>query len=130
MKDNFSSSTASTDALASVSSIPRDNEGPVFTAPWQAEVFAITLSLHEQKLFKWTEWAEVLSAKIKEAQERGDPDLGDTYYHHWLAALEHMIVSKGIGEQRQLQLLYNAWDKAAHSTPHGQPIELGKADIP
>lgn len=123
-------STSSTqgDALVSVPSIPRDQEGPVFSAPWQAEVFAITLSLHEQDVFKWSEWADMLSTKIKEAQDLGDPDLGDTYYHHWLTALEQMIINKNIGANGQLRQLYNAWDEAAQSTPHGQAIELAQAD--
>lgn len=128
MTNDISAPRSQHEALNALPSIPKDDEGPVFTAPWQAEIFAITLSLYEQDVFKWTEWAELLSNKIKEAQDLGDPDLGDTYYHHWLGALEQMIISKGIDENDQLLELYNAWDLAAQSTPHGQAIELSKGD--
>ena len=111
-------------ALLAVPSIPRDDEGPVFREPWEAEVFAMTLSMHEQGAFTWKEWAATLSDSITKAQQQGDPDLGDTYYSHWLTALEHLIVQKHIGSRSQLDQLRNDWDNAARHTPHGQPIEL------
>lgn len=113
-------------ALENVSSVPRDETGPVFNEPWEAEAFAMTLTLHEQGVFTWQEWADTLSAQIKIAQEAGDPDLGDTYYHHWLAALETLVVKQGITDQEHLSQLYTDWDTAAHNTPHGQPIELDR----
>jgi len=112
-------------ALASLPHIPRDPDGhAVFDEPWQAEVFAMTLSLHEQGLFEWNEWAAVLAETISKAQAAGDPDLGDTYYRHWLSALEVMVTQKQIGDSEQLRELYERWDKAAHETPHGQPITI------
>lgn len=120
----MSQSDISHAALSEVSSIPRDHDGPVFNAPWQAEVFAMTLTLYEQGLFKWPEWAALLSEEITNAQQRGDPDLGDTYYDHWLAALEKMVVEKNLGDADQLAQLYSAWNSAALATPHGQPIDL------
>lgn len=108
--------------LNAVPGIPADTGGPVFDQPWQAEVFAMTLQLHEQGIFEWSEWAEVLAAQIKLAQQQGDDDLGDTYYLHWLAALEQMVVNKDIGDRSLLGQLYAEWDTAARNTPHGQPI--------
>ena len=116
--------TSASEALGTLSSIPRDQEGPVFNAPWEAEVFALTLTLHEQGTFEWSEWANQLSSEIKKARAAGDPDLGDTYYRHWLAALESILVAKGITRREQLTGLYQSWDQAARRTPHGQPIEL------
>ncbi len=110
--------------LNAIESIPRDKSGPVFNAPWEAEAFAMTLALYEKGVFTWPQWAEVLADEIAQAQSNGDPDLGDTYYQHWLAALERIVVQKGIADDRQLKRLYNDWNKAAHATPHGQPIVL------
>jgi nitrile hydratase accessory protein len=76
--------------------IPRDAEGPVFREPWEAQVFALTVRLHEACCFTWTEWADALSAEIRAAREAGDPDLGDGYYRHWLRALEALLDRKGI----------------------------------
>jgi len=84
----------------------------------------MTLALYERGLFTWTEWAEELSKQISIAQQGGDPDLGDTYYSHWLSALESIVIKKNLGEQAQLKKLYEAWNTAALSTPHGQSIEL------
>ena len=112
--------------LQAVPSIPRDTEGPVFNEPWEAEVFAMTLSMHEQGVFTWKEWAAMLSDSISQAQQQGDPDLGDTYYSHWLTALEQMVLQKRIGSRSQLDQLCKDWDHAARHTPHGQPIELSR----
>lgn len=106
---------------------PRDAEGPVFREAWEAQAFAMTLMLHEKGLFTWKEWAAALAGEIKAAQSAGDPDLGTTYYHHWLKALEHLVVGKGVASSESLHATAHAWQEAARSTPHGQPIVLGAA---
>ena len=81
-------------AAASGRPIPRDAEGPVFREAWEAEAFAMAVALHEARLFTWSEWAEALSRRIAgaAASRRGAED---SYYGHWLAALEDIIVGKG-----------------------------------
>ena len=106
---------------------PRDD--PVFAEPWQAHAFALTLRLHERGLFSWSEWADALSRQIAAAQAAGDADLGDTYYRHWMAALEALVVAKGASSDDELQRNRRAWDHAADRTPHGQPIELRATDF-
>ncbi len=110
--------------LHAIPSIPRDDNEPVFHEPWQAEIFATTLALFEAGVFTWPEWAHTLSNEIKRAQQAGDADLGDTYYHHWLNALERILIDKELGSQAQLSELYQRWDHAARTTPHGQAIVL------
>ena len=78
-------------AAQEVPGIPCDAEGPVFREPWEAQAFAMTLTLHERGLFTWPQWAEALSRQIALAQAAGDADLGDTYYRHWLRALESLV---------------------------------------
>lgn len=104
--------------------LPNTNEANVFSEPWQAQAFAMTIQLHAAKLFTWPEWAQALTREIKEAQKSGDPDSGDTYYHHWLNALEGLILQKNIGTSEQIHDLEHAWEDAAARTPHGQPITL------
>ncbi|MBT2335233.1 nitrile hydratase accessory protein [Variovorax paradoxus] len=115
--------------LALAPGMPRDADGPVFNAPWEAQAFAMTLALHERALFSWSEWAEVLAAQIAAAQSAGDPDAGDTYYRHWLAALESLVARKGASSEDELAHYRHAWDHAADRTPHGQPIELRGEDF-
>ena len=47
-------------ATSAVSSIPRDQDGPVFRAPWEAQAFAMALTLHDRGVFTWPEWAAAL----------------------------------------------------------------------
>jgi nitrile hydratase accessory protein len=105
-------------------SLPRDEGGPVFREAWEAQAFAMAVALHERGVFTWPEWAEALSDEIRAAQQAGDPDLGDTYYRHWLAALERLVARKGVTSATELRHRAEAWDRAARATPHGQPIEL------
>ncbi len=116
--------------LAIAPGMPRDADGPVFRQPWEAQAFAMTLALHERGLFSWVEWAEALAAQISAAQAAGDPDTGDTYYRHWLAALESLVARKGASSGDELARYRHAWDHAAERTPHGQPIELRREDFP
>jgi nitrile hydratase accessory protein len=108
-------------------SIPRNAEGPVFREPWEAQAFALAVSLHERGLFTWKEWAATLGEEIKKAQAAGDPDTGETYYRHWLATLERIVAEKGLADAGALVRTRDAWERACARTPHGAPIEL-KAD--
>ena len=116
-------------AVAAVPSIPRDADGPVFRAPWEAHAFAMALALHDKGVFAWSEWAAALGEEIKKAQAAGDPDTGDTYYRHWLATLERIVAEKGVTTAQALAQHREAWDRAAHRTPHGAPIELRPDDF-
>ncbi|HET8608907.1 MAG TPA: nitrile hydratase accessory protein [Burkholderiales bacterium] len=102
----------------------RDDEGPVFRAPWEAQAFAMTLTLYERGLFSWKEWADALAQAISNAQAAGDPDTGENYYLHWLDALETITRQKGLVTGELLAQRKQEWDEAARRTPHGKPIEL------
>lgn len=115
------------EAVAPVDPIPRGDGGaPVFAEPWEAQVFAMTLALHRRGVFTWEEWAAALGAAISRAQKTGDPDDGTTYYRHWLAALEALVVEKGVSSEASLAKCRAAWDRAAHATPHGKPVVLAQ----
>ncbi len=116
-------------AAEAVPGIPRDAAGPVFRAPWEAHAFAMALALHGKGLFAWSEWSAMLGEEIKKAQAAGDPDTGETYYHHWLATLERMVAEKGATSAQALAQHYQAWERAMRRTPHGKPIELKREDF-
>ncbi len=114
---------------ADLAGIARDGEGPVFREPWEAQSFAMALALYRAGLFQWHEWATMLAEQIKRAQGAGDPDTGRTYYRHWQAALERMIVERGLSDAHTIDRYRRAWKRAARRTPHGVPIELMPEDF-
>src|SRR3984893_12049967 len=116
-------------ATQAVPGIPRDAGGRVFREPWEAQAFAMALALHERGLFTWPEWAATLADEIKRAQAAGDPDTGETYYRHWLNALERIVAVKGLADAQLLARYRAAWDRAAERTPHGTPIALKPEDF-
>ena len=114
---------------AALPDLPRDAGGPVFREPWEAQAFAMVVALHERGVFTWSEWAEILGDEIRRARASGDPDRGDTYYRHWLAALERIVTQRHITDDATLGRCRNAWERAADRTPHGTPIELRPDDF-
>src|ERR1700733_11060596 len=116
-------------ATQSVQSIPRNTEGPVFRALWEAEAFALAMQLNARGLFTWTEWAAALGDEIKKAQAAGDPDTGETYYLHWLATLDRIVAAKGLADAAVLARTRDAWQRACARASHGAPIELQAGDF-
>lgn len=104
--------------------IPRDDGGPVFRAPWEAQAFAMTVMLHERGLITWPEWAACLATEIAAATARGEDDDGRRYYRHWLAALERLVADKGLVLEDELRARHDEWAEAARNTPHGKPVVL------
>jgi nitrile hydratase accessory protein len=108
--------------------MPREKDGPVFAEPWQAQAFALAVKLSEQGHFTWKEWAAALADELKAAERRGEPDDGTHYYEHWLAALERLVVSKGLTDRDAMRERKEAWAEAYLHTPHGEPVELGAGE--
>ena len=113
-----------TSPLDALPAIRRDADGPVFRAPWEAQAFAMAVTLHERGHFTWKEWASRLSDEIAAAKARGEHDDGSRYYYFWLATLEKLVAEKRLIKTDELATRKDEWNRAARETPHGQPIEL------
>ena len=118
------------DRLSELPRLPRDEGGPVFAEPWQAQAFALAVKLSEQGHYTWKEWAAALADQLQAAASRGEPDDGSRYYEHWLAALESLVAAKGLTDRGALQTRKAAWADAYRNTPHGQPVELLQTRAP
>ena len=105
--------------LSESTRLPKDGDGPVFAEPWEAQAFAMAVKLNEAGVFQWGEWAETLGAELKAQPER-------PYYESWLAALERLVLAKGVMTEDERVARVEAWDRAARATPHGQPISLSR----
>ncbi len=86
----------------------------MFQAPWEAQVFGLVVQLGDRGFFTWKEWAETLGAVIREAQAAGDPDLGDTYYRHWVKALERLVTRRGLADAQTVERLLGEIEREAH----------------
>jgi nitrile hydratase accessory protein len=117
-------SVPGSDRLFDLPRLPRDEGGPVFAEPWQAQAFALAVELSEQGYFTWKEWAGGLAEELQAAARRGEPDDGSRYYEHWLTALERLVTAKGLTDQTALFTRKQAWAEAYRATPHGTPVEL------
>ena len=104
--------------------LPRDEGGPVFAEPWQAQAFALAVKLSEHGHFTWKEWTTALADALKVAAIRGEPDDGSRYYEYWLAALERLVAAKGLSDPAAMLARKEAWAEAYRHTPHGKPVEL------
>lgn len=110
--------------LDAIPALPRNEDGPVFNEPWEAQAFAMTLELHRRGLFTWKEWADTLAEEIADACRLKEWDEGKHYYVRWLAALEKIVSEKNVVPKADLIRRIDDWDAAAKATPHGQPIKL------
>jgi nitrile hydratase accessory protein len=118
------SSIPDSERLAGLPRLPRDEGGPVFAEPWEAQAFALAVKLSELGYFTWKEWAAALAGELKAGAERGEVDDGSQYYQHWLAALERLVTEKGLTDPAALLSRREAWAEAYRHTPHGKPVEL------
>jgi nitrile hydratase accessory protein len=103
---------------------PAATEGPVFEAPWQAQAFALAVHLQAAGAFSAAEWTEALSGELKAAEVADGPNDGRRYYESWLAALEGLVISRGLAGREALAARKAAWAQAFLRTPHGRPVEL------
>ncbi|MSO19346.1 MAG: nitrile hydratase accessory protein [Acidobacteria bacterium] len=120
-------STPLAEKIAALPPLPRDEGGPVFAEPWQAQAFAMAVKLSEQGHFTWKEWAAALADELKAAADAGHPDDGSRYYEYWLAALERLVKEKSLTTESALLERKEAWADAYRHTPHGKPVELRAA---
>ena len=107
-----------------IPSLSFEEEGPVFREPWEAQAFALAVCLSKSGYFSWKEWTETLGVVILDARKAGDPDRGDTYYLHWLRALERLIAEKNILLSEDLKKRNEAWTRGCLPNPNGKPVEL------
>jgi nitrile hydratase accessory protein len=68
---------------------PRRNGEIIFDAPWESRTFGIAAVLQEQGRWTWEEFA----ARFEEPPAGDEPE---TYYRSWLAALESLLIERGV----------------------------------
>lgn len=108
--------------------LPRDEGGPTFREPWEAQAFASTVALSEAGHFTWAEWVDAFSAELAAAAQAGNPDTdASAYFQHWLTALEKLVADKNLVPGSEMGARKEEWRQAYLNTPHGKPVELSAA---
>jgi nitrile hydratase accessory protein len=120
------------DELLNVPAPPllRDNEGNAFRDVWEAQAFAMGNLLIKSGFISQKEWVDIFSKEILAAQAQGDPDRGDTYYNHWMNALERIAIERGVVDKATLTEQQDLWAVAIRNTPHGVALSLDNAYLP
>ncbi len=101
-----------------------DRENVSFSEPWQAQAFAIVITLSNRGYFTWKEWSKTLSEIILRAEANGGPNDGSDYYLNWVTALEQILESKGLADVVSIANVKAEWEQAYKLTPHGKPVFL------
>ena len=112
--------------LEELTHLPKDEAGPTFKEPWEAQAFAMAVTLSSNGYFTWKEWAATLAEVIAESKANGGTNDGSDYYQNWVAALERLIIDKDITDFSNLKSIKVAWEDAYKATPHGKPVHLRK----
>ena len=97
---------------------------PVFEQPWHAQLFALSVALHEQGLFSWPDWTKRFGVWLKRNGADRELNGGDDYFTAWLETLEELLVEREPEDRQQLFALRTAWKHAYLSTPHGSPVTI------
>ena len=87
---------------------PRSNGELVFEAPWESRAFAVALALHDAGALDFEEFRAELIAEIAATD-------GDAYYERWRAALERVLVARGLVTADELDARAGA---VAHAWSH------------
>ena len=103
-----------------------DRENVVFSEPWEAQAFAIVVTLFNSGYFTWEEWSDTLAETISGAEAEGGPSDGSDYYVNWVTALEQILERKRLADDLSLASVKAEWEKAYKLTPHGKPVSLTK----
>ena len=94
-----------------------------FEKPWHGQIFAITVSLSENKVFEWSEFSKALADQIK-IDKTKKQNGGDDYFFSWIKALENLIIKKDIVDKPNLNIIKQKWKDAFLTTPHGHPVKI------
>lgn len=100
---------------------------PVFSQPWHAQVFALTVHLNEAGLFAWPDWTARFSQTLARHGLTRDLDGGEDYFIAWLETLEGFLSDLGQAAPAEVERVRSLWEEAYLSTPHGDPVHLRDA---
>lgn len=101
------STSGSTDRLIAnmdgAAALPRKNGELVFAAPWEGRAFGMAVALSEAQRYDWEDFRQRLIAEIAADETQHPGEEAPHYYQQWLAALERLLVEKGLVDPSELE---------------------------
>ena len=96
--------------------IKQNKDASVFLAPWQGQLFAITVHMSEIGYFSWLEFTNLLGnhLKLENLFNFNEVTLDDRYYICWLNTLEELIINKKLGNKNHS--IFEKGEKAFNNT--------------
>jgi nitrile hydratase accessory protein len=95
---------AEVSAMRGAAALPRRNGELVFEAPWQSRAFGMAVGLRGRGLFAWDDFRDRLIAAVgAPGHDAAAPDAAALYYSQWLAALEALLVERGVLTSEELE---------------------------
>lgn len=111
--------------LPEAGSIPRKESELSFGAPWELRALGVAVGLHRAGAFPWSDFQQSLIAAIREWEDTPVAERGDwSYYHHWLRALERLLVDRGLTSPDEIDRKAVECVKAAEHTRANQKAGL------
>lgn len=87
-------------AMTDEAALPRKNGELVFEAPWEGRAFGLGVALCERGHYPWRDF----QASLIDAVAVGTPGERERrYYEHWLAALEKLLVGRGVLDPAEIE---------------------------
>ena len=87
-----------------------------FDEPWHANLFALTVSLSESRIFSWPEWVSILSSKL--ASKNIKDDNSRDYFSVWLFSLEEVLLRKNQISKENLREVFKELVLAQNEPAH------------
>lgn len=107
-----------------VQPLRREDDGPVFDEPWQAQILAIADALVTNELVTPGQWSQTLGDALDAMNAEGAPDTAETYYRAVTSAAETLLAARGHVSGDAVDERVTDWARAYERTPHGEPVEL------
>ncbi|MEX3010619.1 nitrile hydratase accessory protein [Hoeflea sp. TYP-13] len=102
----------------SETSLPRSNGELVFEEPWESRAFGMAAALADLGIFDWSDFQQSLITSIAKCEPGQDGLPSYRYYERWFAALEALVVERGLISTAELDTLVTDFCKRPHGHDH------------
>lgn len=101
-----------------------ENSELYFTSPWQADLFAIAVSLCDAGHLDRAELSEAVEQAMSISSDANGMAAGEEFFAAALQILELALANRDIANPREIDSAQGECRQAYLATPHGAPVRL------